>query len=93
MPHDENNVVPIKSGQSELTCFSETLVVFMSINDLADRGIMLAGGGALLRGLDKLIAKETGLRVSVAKDPLLCVVNGAGKVLEHLDVYHDTLGQ
>ncbi len=62
-------------------------------SDLADRGIMLAGGGALLRGLDKLIAKETGLRVSVAKDPLLCVVNGAGKVLEHLDVYHDTLGQ
>ena len=62
-------------------------------SDLVDRGIMMAGGGALLRGLDQLIAKETGLPVSVAQDPLLCVVKGAGKVLEHLDVYQDTLGK
>jgi rod shape-determining protein MreB len=60
-------------------------------SDLVDRGIMLSGGGSLLRGLDKLIAKETGLPVSVAKDPLFCVVNGAGKVLEELDFFKEAL--
>lgn len=60
-------------------------------SDLVDRGIMLAGGGALLKGLDQLIAKETGLPVRVAEDPLLCVVNGAGKVLQELDFFRDAL--
>lgn len=60
-------------------------------SDLVDRGIMLSGGGSLLRGLDKLIAKETGLPVQVAKDPLFCVVNGAGKVLEELDFFKEAL--
>ena len=59
--------------------------------DLVDRGIVMAGGGSLLRGLDKLISKETGLPVHVADDPLFCVVNGAGKVLEQLDFFKDTL--
>jgi cell shape determining protein, MreB/Mrl family len=60
-------------------------------SDLVDRGIMMAGGGSLLRGLDRLIAKETGLPVQVAKEPLFCVVNGAGKVLENLDFFKDAL--
>lgn len=60
-------------------------------SDLVDKGIMMAGGGSLLRGLDKLISKETGLPVQVAKDPLFCVVNGAGKVLEELDFFKDAL--
>ncbi len=60
-------------------------------SDLVDRGIVMAGGGSLLRGLDTLISKETGLPVHVADDPLFCVVNGAGKVLEELDFYKDTL--
>ncbi len=60
-------------------------------SDLVSRGITLAGGGALLRGLDKLISKETGLPVRVADDPLFCVVNGAGKVLEELDFFRDAL--
>lgn len=53
--------------------------------DLIDHGIVLAGGGALLRGLDRMIQVETGLPVTVAKDPLLAVAKGAGTVLEEMD--------
>jgi rod shape-determining protein MreB and related proteins len=52
-------------------------------SDIIDRGIMLAGGGALLRGLDTLISHETGIVVHVAADPLSCVVLGTGRVLEN----------
>jgi rod shape-determining protein MreB len=50
--------------------------------DIIERGITLTGGGALLRGLDKLIASETGMPVKVAENPLDCVVNGTGICLE-----------
>ena len=50
--------------------------------DIIDRGIMLTGGGALLRGLDELINKETGISVNIAERPLDCVVEGTGKLLE-----------
>ena len=50
--------------------------------DIVDRGIVLAGGGALLRGISELISHETGILVHIADDPLLCVVNGCGQVLE-----------
>jgi len=60
-------------------------------SDLVDKGIAMAGGGSLLRGLDKLISKETGLPVSVAEDPLFCVVHGIGKVLENLDFFKEAL--
>ncbi|MGH8777616.1 rod shape-determining protein [Paraburkholderia sp.] len=53
--------------------------------DIAGRGMMLTGGGALLRNLDHLLAEETGLPVLVAEDPLTCVVRGSGIALEHLD--------
>lgn len=53
--------------------------------DLVDRGVVLAGGGALIRGLPELIAQETELPVNLALDPLSCVVLGTGKYLEELD--------
>ena len=53
--------------------------------DIMDRGIMLTGGGALIRGLDKLITRETGIPVYVAEDPLDCVALGTGKVLEEIE--------
>ncbi|MFM0197878.1 rod shape-determining protein [Paraburkholderia strydomiana] len=55
--------------------------------DIAERGIMLAGGGALLRDLDRLLAEETGLPVFVAEDPLTCVVRGSGMALESMDKF------
>ena len=53
--------------------------------DLVERGIVLAGGGALLRGLDKMLAEETGLPVHVAEDPLSAVAEGTGKVLQEFE--------
>lgn len=53
--------------------------------DLVDRGIVLSGGSSQLRGLDKLLSKETGLPVTLADDPLSAVAEGAGAVLNELD--------
>ncbi len=54
--------------------------------DIVDRGIVLAGGGSLLRGIDLLLREETGLPVTVAEDPLSAIVMGTGKVLDELDL-------
>jgi rod shape-determining protein MreB len=54
-------------------------------SDIADRGMMLTGGGALLRDLDRLLLEETGLPVHIAEDPLTCVVRGSGIALERMD--------
>jgi rod shape-determining protein MreB len=53
--------------------------------DISDRGMMLTGGGALLRDLDRLLSEETGLPVLVAEDPLTCVARGCGMALERMD--------
>ena len=60
-------------------------------SDLVDRGIIMCGGGSLLKNLDMLISKETGLPVRVAENPLLSVVLGAGKVLDELDFFREAL--
>jgi len=59
--------------------------------DILDRGIMLTGGGALLKGLDERIKMETNLPVHVAEDPLTAVVRGAGKVIDNLNHYSKVL--
>jgi rod shape-determining protein MreB len=56
-------------------------------SDIAERGIVLTGGGALLRDLDKLITHETGLPVIVAEEPLTCVARGGGKAMEIMDMH------
>ena len=55
--------------------------------DLVERGIVLSGGGALLQGIDRFLARHTGLSVRVADDPLTCVVKGTGIFIENLDYY------
>jgi rod shape-determining protein MreB len=59
--------------------------------DILDRGIMLTGGGALLKGLDERLRLETNLSIHVAEDPLTAVVRGAGKVLEELNQFSKVL--
>ncbi len=60
-------------------------------SDIIDKGITLAGGGALLQGLDSLISKETGLKVETADNPRECVIRGTAKVLEKFEKYQSVL--
>ncbi len=60
-------------------------------SDIMDRGIIMAGGGALLKGLDKLISKETDMPVYVCDEPLLAVARGTGKVLENIEILKKVL--
>ena len=61
--------------------------------DLVDMGLVLTGGGALLRNIDKLISKDTGLPVTIADDPLSCVAVGTGKALENEDLFSTMLSE
>jgi rod shape-determining protein MreB len=53
--------------------------------DIAERGVVITGGGALLRDLDRLLMEETGLPVYLAEDPLTCVVRGCGEAIDRVD--------
>ncbi|WKZ27193.1 MAG: rod shape-determining protein [Candidatus Paceibacterota bacterium] len=91
----------IEIGANELTdALSESLREVIQIikevlevtppelcSDIMDRGITISGGGALLRNIDQLITKVTGVPAHIADDPLFCVARGTGIVLENLDVY------
>ncbi|MDO4676425.1 MAG: rod shape-determining protein [Anaerobiospirillum succiniciproducens] len=59
--------------------------------DIAERGMMLSGGGALLHNLDKLLREETGIPVIVAEDPLTCVARGGGRALEMYDAHESEI--
>ena len=60
-------------------------------SDVMEKGIMLTGGGALLKGLDQLIHKETGIHVNIAECPLDCVVLGTGRVLDEIETLKNVL--
>jgi len=58
--------------------------------DIAENGMVLTGGGALLKNLDRLLQEETGIPVIIAEDPLTCVARGCGKTLDQLDYFKNT---
>ena len=60
-------------------------------SDVVDKGMILTGGGALLRNLDKLLTRDTGVPAYLAEDPTSCVAIGAGKALEHYKIFRDSL--
>ena len=78
---NENLMRIVEAIKDTLECTPPEL-----FSDIIDRGIMLSGGGALLRGLDTLIQNETGIEVHIAEAPLDCVALGAGAVLDHPDL-------
>ena len=61
--------------------------------DLVDMGLVLTGRGALLKNIDKLISKDTGLPVTIADDPLSCVAIGTGKALENEELFSTMLSE
>ena len=61
--------------------------------DLIDMGLVLTGGGALLKNIDKLISQDTGLPVTIADDPLSCVAVGTGRALENEELFSTMLSE
>ena len=57
--------------------------------DIADKGLVVTGGGALLRDMDRMLREETGLPVIITEDPLTCVVRGCGRALEEAESLSD----
>ena len=59
--------------------------------DIMDKGMVISGGGALLKNIEEKISQETGVPCFAAENPLLCVAKGTGVVLENLDIYKKTI--
>jgi len=60
-------------------------------SDIMDKGMIISGGGALLRNIDELIAEATGVPCFLAEEPLFCVAKGTGAVLDNLEIYKQTI--
>ncbi|MCK5651888.1 MAG: rod shape-determining protein, partial [Gemmatimonadetes bacterium] len=60
-------------------------------SDIVDRGIVMTGGGALIRGLDRLLQHETNLPIHLDEEPLTCVVRGAGRILDDMSKFRNVL--
>jgi rod shape-determining protein MreB len=86
----ESLAEPIQQIIKAVTVLLESTPPELS-SDIGTRGIMLTGGGALLKGLDKVIQNATGLSTFVSEDPLSCVAIGAGKVLENFNALKHVL--
>lgn len=96
-------VIPLRSGEvtdaisGPVRAILETVKTALEqtppelASDIVDRGIVLTGGGALLKNLDEVIRRETGLPVNIAEDPLSTVVKGSGIVFENFSMYKDVL--
>src|SRR6185295_19642221 len=61
------------------------------VGDMLKQGIYLCGGGALLRGLDQMVEKETAVKTMIAEDPLTCVVRGLGQIVDSFDRHRELL--
>ena len=86
-----------ESIQEQIDAIVETIKIALEqtppelASDIVDRGIVLTGGGALLKNLDHLLRLETGLPITITEDPLTTVVLGSGKALDEIDVLKEVL--
>jgi len=91
-------VVTISTGEV-VDAMQETLAIILGtvknvlertppelVSDIIDRGMVLCGGGSLMRGIDKLLTKETGIPAFIAENPIACVAMGTGRAFKHLDI-------
>jgi rod shape-determining protein MreB len=83
------NPLLIEIAGSVQTVFNATPPELVA--DIMEKGIIISGGGGLLRNIDEFFKRMTGVNCYVAEEPLFCVAKGAGLILEHLDVYKRTL--
>lgn len=87
----------VKAINSELREIVKTIKAVLRetppelISDIIDKGIIMSGGTSLLKNLDEMVFKSTGVKVNIANDPLLCVAKGTGIALEHLDIYKKSI--
>ena len=97
-PLSDREVEEIRNAISEqIDAILETVKVALEqappelAADIVDRGIVLTGGGALIKNLDKLLREETGLPITVTEDPLSTVALGCGKVLENIEILREVM--